>query len=295
MRTWIGIAVFSFLLQQADPETRIIEYLKVNVQPGKPVVVSELYNNVFKTVEERAVLNRLFNTFFKIPMFVVQYNTSSKKIPTLQELSEQFNFKVPGEADVILRIMESDPRVPKFLERDPKTGEITKLDVARITADARFGRVLERSITGWEGREVPPFSIQSYDGKTITSQELAGEPYMIYVWFTNCPPCVRTSPLLVELHNKFAGAFKIVAANADKYLELPYDDKVRADYVNKLGIKFTTAHLSSEMQQAYGGVSVFPTMFFVDRNGIIVKHFVNFQEKPALEAAMQSALNSTKR
>ncbi len=44
------------------------------------------------------------------------------------------------------------------------------------------------------------------------------------------------------------------------------------------------------MQQAYGGVSVFPTMFFVDKTGIIVKHFVNFQEKATLEAAIQTAL-----
>src|SRR5688572_11718134 len=151
MHTWIAAALLALLFQGADAETRIVEYLKANVTPGKPVVVSELYNNVFKTPEERQVLNRLFNTFFKIPMFIVQYHASSKKIPTLQELSEQFNFKVPGQADVMLRIMESDPRVPKFLTRDAKTGEITAVDVSRIQAHPQFGRALERTITGWEG------------------------------------------------------------------------------------------------------------------------------------------------
>src|SRR5262245_13787495 len=120
----MSFALVALLFQQASPvETRVIDYLKANVTPGKPVIVSDLYNNVFKTPEEQKVLERLYNTFFKIPMFIVQYNTGSKKIPTLREISEQFNFKVPGEADVILRIMESDPRVPKFLNRDPKTGE----------------------------------------------------------------------------------------------------------------------------------------------------------------------------
>ena len=33
-----------------------------------------------------------------------------------------------------------------------------------------------------------------------------------------------------------------------------------------------------------------PTMFFIDKNGIIVKHFVNFQEEPVLEAAIQAAM-----
>jgi thiol-disulfide isomerase/thioredoxin len=253
-------------------------------------VVSEL-NKMFTSPDEQKVLNRLFNTFFKIPMFMVQYNASTKKIPTLQELAEQFNFKVPGESDVMLRIMESDPRIPKFLTRDARTGEITAIDVPKITASPQFGRVLERTIAGWEGKTEPEFAIQTYDGKPLTSQDMAGKPHLVYIWFTNCPPCVKTSPLLAKLYNKYSSqGFKIVAANSDKVLDLPYDDAMRADYVKKLGINFTTAYLNAKMQNDYGGVSVFPTMFFVDKNGLIVKHFVNFQEETVLDAAIQTAL-----
>src|SRR5437879_11666001 len=134
-----SVAVLSLLVQASNVETRVIDYLKANVTPGRQVVVSDLYNNVFKTPEERKVLDRLFNTFFKIPMFIVQYNATSKKIPTLRELSEQFNFTVPGEADVMLRIMEADPRVPKLIQRNPKTGEITKVDIPAIQASPQFG------------------------------------------------------------------------------------------------------------------------------------------------------------
>jgi thiol-disulfide isomerase/thioredoxin len=285
------MGLISLLFQAPAAETKIVEYLKANITPGKAVVVSELYNNVFTSPEERQALDRLFNTFFKIPMFIVQYNTVSKKIPTLEELSEQFNFQVPGQADVMLRIMESDPRIPKFLERDARTGEITRIDVPAITSSRQFGRQLERTISGWEGKDAPPFTIQNYVGQEVSSAQLTGQPYMIYVWFTNCPPCVRTGPLLVELFNKYsAQGFKIVAPNADRYLELPYDDKVRSDYVNNLGIRFTTAHLTTEMNQALGGVSVFPTMFFVDKQGVVVKHFVNFQDKATLEGAIQTVL-----
>jgi thiol-disulfide isomerase/thioredoxin len=290
MHKLITVALISLLLQSADAETKIIEYLKANVQPGKPVIVSDL-NKMFTAPDEQKVLNRLFNTFFKIPMFIVQYNTSTRKIPKLQELAEQFNFKVPGEADVMLRIMESDPRIPKFLTRDSKTGEITAIDVDKVTSNPQFGRVLERTIAGWEGKPEPAFSIQTYDGKTISSDDLAGKPHLVYIWFTNCPPCVRTSPLLAQLHAKYGPqGFQIVGANSDKVLDLPYDDAVRADYVKKIGIKFTTAYLNPKMQNDFGGVSVFPTMFFVDKNGVIVKHFVNFQEETALDAAIRSAM-----
>jgi hypothetical protein len=185
---------------QAPPaETRVVEYLKANVKPGQPVVVSELYNAVFTGPEERAALNRLFNTFFKIPLYLAQQQKAAGKPPTLAEIAEQFRFAVPGEADVMLRIMESDPRMPKFTTRDAATGEITSVDVEAILAHPKFGRALERTITGWEGQPAPAFSVTTYDGRPLTSESLAGKPHLLYFWFTGCPPCVRTSPLLAQL------------------------------------------------------------------------------------------------
>jgi thiol-disulfide isomerase/thioredoxin len=291
MHKLIGLAMVALLFQTPDAERRIIEYLKANVVPGRPVVVSDLYNNVFKTPEEQKVLDRLFNTFFKIPMFIVQYNAGTGRIPTLQEISEQFNFTVPGEADVILRVMEADPRVPKFMERNPKTGEIARVDIDTIKASRQFGAAIERTITGWEGKEAPPFDVKTYDGKPVTSQDVAGRPHLIYFWFTNCPPCVKSSPILATLDARYTPrGFRIIGVNADRVLELPYDDKVRSEYSRKYGFKFTTAHLTPQMQQSYGGVSVFPTMFFVNKAGVIVKHFVNFQDQATLETAIQAAL-----
>ena len=125
-----------------DPETRIIAYLKTNVRPGQPVLVTQLYNNVFTTPEERETLQRLYDTSIRIPAAAAEIYKSTGKIPTLDELSRRFEFKLPGEIDVLLHVLESDPRVPAFFTRDPATGEIKSIDVDRITADERFGRPL---------------------------------------------------------------------------------------------------------------------------------------------------------
>ncbi len=292
MRMWLALALLTSLMQQPDAETRIINYLQDNLEPGQRIIISDLVNDVFTTPEERIALDGLYNTFFKIPMFLVQFQTSSGRVPTLQEISEQFVFEVDGQADVMLRIMEADPRIPSFFERDPTTGELTSLDVEPIRDHPQFGRAIERTIAGWEGNAIPPFSIETFGGDSITSASLAGKAHMVYIWFTNCPPCVETAPLLVELYDQYRSAgFEIVAANADRLLELPYDDEVRHEYVEKLGIEFTTAYLSEEMQTALGGITVFPTMFFVDREGVIVRHFMNFQEKGVLDEAIRAALD----
>ena len=290
MTRWVSVVLLSALLQQADPETRIVNYLKANVRPGQAVTVAEL-TRVFKTPEEQAALSRLFNTFFKVPITVAQIYSKTKKIPTLRELADQFQFRVPGEMDVVLRVMEADPRVPRFMTRDPRTGEITSVDVAAIKADPNFGRMIERSIAGWEGRTTPGFAIKSFSGSDLSSATLNGQPHLIYFWFTNCPPCVQSTPLLVALNAKYAAqGFKMVGANADKVLELPYTDAVRADFLKKQGVTFMEGHLTPQMQLDYGGVSVFPTMFFVNRKGVIVKQMVSFQDKATLEAAIQAAM-----
>ena len=229
MRMWLALALLTSLMQQPDAETRIINYLGDNLEPGQRVIISDLVNDVFTTPEERVALDSLYNTFFKIPMFLVQFQTSSGRVPTLQEISDQFVFDVDGQADVMLRIMEADPRIPSFFERDPTTGELTSLDVEPIRDHPQFGRAIERTIAGWEGNSIPPFSIETFGGYSITSASLAGKAHMIYIWFTNCPPCVETAPLLVELYDQYRSAgFEIVAANADRLLELPYSDEVRA-------------------------------------------------------------------
>jgi thiol-disulfide isomerase/thioredoxin len=283
-------------LAQAPPppppaEVKVVEYLRDHIKPGERLVVSELYNQVFTSDAERAVLNRLFNTFFKLPLFLAQQQKATGKPPTLAEISEQFALRVPGEADVLLRIMQSDPRVPHFLTRNPVNGEIMRVDVDEIMAHPRFGKLLERSIAGWEGRPAPAFDVKSYDGTPVTSADLAGKPYLLYFWFTNCPPCVRTSPLLAELDRTYAAkGFRILGLNADRVLELPYGDDERREYAAKLGIGFTLAHLTPPVQEAYGSVSVFPTFFFVDAKGTIVKQLVNQQDKATLEAAIRLAL-----
>ncbi len=281
---------------QAKPdlqtEERIVRYLRDNVKPGARVVVSDLYNNVFKTPEERKVLDRLFNTFFRIPLFVAQYKVSTGQVPSLADISRQFNFPVEGEASVILSIMDSDPRVPKFITRDPATGEITAVDVDKIRADRRFGQVLERTLTGWVGRDVPPFSLTLFDGKTLASDDLQGQSYLLYFWFSGCPPCVRISPHLVELQKRFGTRnFTVVAVNADRVLELDHTDADRAAYVKKAGFNFPVGHLTAKMQQDFGGVNVYPTLFLINARGIVQNYYVNYQPLDTLARDVEQALS----
>ena len=275
----------------ADPERRIIAYIKENLKPGEPLIVSKLFNEVFTAPEERAVLDKLNGSFFRVPLFIIEFESREGRLPTLDEISGQFDFYGAEEADVVLSIMESDPRVPKFITRDPSTRELTAIDVEKVKADERFNQAVTRTLTGWEGKPFPAVAGVGFDEKERSLAEFDGKALLVYVWFTNCPPCVKIGPELVALQERYAErGFTVVGLNADKVLKLKYDDAYRAEYAAKIGVNFPNLHLTPEVRASLGNVNIFPTLFLVDSTGTIVNHFVNFQSRDALSPAIEATL-----
>jgi thiol-disulfide isomerase/thioredoxin len=277
--------------EPVDAERRIIGYIKENLKPGEPLIVSKLYNEVFTGSEERAVLDKLNGAFFRVPLFIIEFEEREGRLPTLEEISGQFDFYGVEEADVVLTIMESDPRVPKFITRNSETGELGAIDVEKVKADERFNHAISRTLAGWEGKPVPAVSGVSFDGKETSLADFSGKTVLVYVWFTNCPPCVKIGPELVALQERYQSeGFTVLGLNADRVLKLKYDDAYRADYAARIGVNFPNLHLTAEVRAALGNVNIFPTLFLVDSTGTIVNHFVNFQPREALSPAIERSL-----
>src|SRR4029079_15998153 len=137
----LAVAVVARAEDAIDVERRVVSFIGKSIVPGTPLVVSDLYNKAFTQPEERKVLDKLNKAAFRLPLFLVEQQAALRRPPTLKEISDQFGFFGPEESDVVLRILESDPRVPRFFERDARTKEIVSVDAAKIKADPRFGKV----------------------------------------------------------------------------------------------------------------------------------------------------------
>jgi peroxiredoxin len=262
---------------QTAAEMHVLSYIRNHLQPGQPLLVTELYNKVFTQPEERSALDKLYGAFFRIPFFVAQYQERFGTAPSLSVIAQQFDLPNAEAADTLLRVMESDPRVPHFLTRDPATHEITKVDVKEILRDPQFGQKLEHQLSGWDGKQAPDFKLATLDGSTVDSSFLRGKVVLLYVWFTGCPPCMKETPALVALNRDLAPrGLSIVGANADRLLGLSYDDAVRRRYIKEQGVNFAVVHWTKESDTAYGGISIFPTLFLIDRKGTIIHHWVGF-------------------
>lgn len=279
----------------ADAEGRVLEYVREHAAPGRPLIVTDLYNNVFTQPEERKALDKLYRAFFRIPLFVVQYDSKFGAPPRLAQIAEQFDLKSARDAGTLLLVMESDPRVPRFIERDAKSGEITRVDAEMIRADRRFAEAAEKHLSGWEGIPAPEFTLPGLDGPSVTRAGLGGKTTLVYVWFTGCPPCMKQTPELVALDREFdKRGLVIVAANADKLLGLGYGDDIRRRYRSEQKIDFPVADWTKEADAAFGSVSIFPTLFLIDSRGVIVQNWVGFTPKDVLQLAVSAALASPK-
>lgn len=275
---------------QSQAELRVLNYIRENVRPGQPLLVTELYSH-FTQPPERQALGKLYNAFFRIPLFVAQYQEKFGKPPSLAVISQQFDLHTPKAADVLLTIMSSDPRVPRFIERNPRTHEITHVDVQMVLKSPRFGQAFGRQLAGWEGKPAPPFDLARLNGGTLSSAQLSGKVFLLEVWFTGCPPCMKETPHLVALSHRFPKRdFTVVGANADRLLDLGYADQVRQHYAREMQIDFPLVSWSKESNAAYGDIAIFPTMFLVNRKGVIVRHWVGYVDSGELHQAIAKAL-----
>ena len=272
--------------QSSDAERRILEHVRDTLQPGDRLLLSALVER-FQAPDEQQALGRLNDVFFRTPLFIVEFEGREGRLPTLTEIADRFTLYSEEAADIVLRIMESDPRVPKFLVRSGD-GALVSIDEEMIRADDRFARAVSRSLTGWEGRTLPEVAGESFGGGETAVANLMNDATLVYVWFTNCPPCVQIAPVLQALHHDLADqGLTIVGLNADRVLNLPYTDADRAAHQEKGGVTFENLHLTEEDRAELGNVNIFPTLFLANRDGTIVRHFVNFQERETLEPAIR--------
>ncbi len=272
-------------------EQKVLEGVQEMMRTQQEVIFSELYNDDRFSSEEKDFLGRLYETFFQIPAFLKSELEITGEIPTRQQISAGFGISRQS-ADLLLAVMQTDPRMPSLFQLNTETGEIESLELENIDAFvARRGATVK--VTQWVGEPVPPFELSSFQNETYRNQDLKGKNLLIYFWFTGCPPCIRIAPILQQLDRKYSDSnFQVIGFNADRILELEVTDQQRQDYLQDQGLRFVNLHVDRPTRQAFGNINVFPTLFFVDSDGTIFRHVINYLDREALESMVREFIQA---
>lgn len=132
------------------------------------------------------------------------------------------------------------------------------------------------------GAPVPDFTAELLAGDgTVALSDLRGEPVVINFWASWCAPCEDEAPLFKRAHELYG----------DRIAFLGIDIKdARTDalaFVEEYGLDYPSVRDETQEIYAAYGLTGQPETFFVDADGILVKHFPG----PVDEAALFDTLD----
>ena len=119
---------------------------------------------------------------------------------------------------------------------------------------------------------------QSLDGKNLKLSDLRGKAVLLNFWATYCGPCKIEMPWFVELQKEYGPqGFQIVGVAMD---DASTEDI--AKFAKEMGVNYPILLGKESVGQSYGGVSVLPTTFFLDRDGKLIAPRIRVAEPQRL-------------
>jgi len=125
----------------------------------------------------------------------------------------------------------------------------------------------------------PPFTIRTFEGKSIRLSELRGKPVVLDFWATWCRPCRASMPHLDELQKRFGSQGLVV-------IGMSVDEGTPADvrrFTQNLGLSFRLGMANDRLLDDYGPIRFLPTTFFINRNGEIVRRVRGYIDPETLD------------
>jgi len=137
------------------------------------------------------------------------------------------------------------------------------------------------------GKPAPDFTLETLDGTNVTLNSYRGQAVMLNFWATWCGPCKIEMPWFVELQKEYGPqGLQIVGVAMD---DSSKDDIQK--FVKEMGVNYTILVGKESVGQAYGGVDVLPTTFFIDRDGKIVTREFGLQSRSLFVDNIKKALS----
>lgn len=157
-----------------------------------------------------------------------------------------------------------------------------------ITIEAKPDDMRARLQQAWEGAQLEPFSVTAMNGanagKEITSASLKGKVIVLDFWATWCGPCRSTMPALDKLQKELGPKGLVV---------LGVSSEAENDIKNFLGQNTYAYPIArdpvGDVKQDYE-ISNLPTMFIIDRKGVVQQVGVGTGHMPTLEATLRRLL-----
>ena len=132
----------------------------------------------------------------------------------------------------------------------------------------------------------PPFQVKTLDGNLVSDDQLRGKVVLINFWATWCPPCRAEMPGFESVYERHADSDFIVLGIA---MDEGGTDGVR-QFLADRHITYPVAMANGSTVQNFGGVSLLPSSFLIDRRGRIRNQVQGVYDASTLERQVEELL-----
>ena len=140
------------------------------------------------------------------------------------------------------------------------------------------------------GNLAPDFELPNLEGKNLKLSDLRGKAVLLNFWATYCGPCKIEMPWFVELQKEYGPqGFQIVGVAMDDA-----STEEIAKFAKEMGVNYPILLGKESTGQSYGGVSVLPTTFFVDRDGKLIAREFGLQSRSVFVDHIKQAMSEGK-
>lgn len=138
-----------------------------------------------------------------------------------------------------------------------------------------------------DGPFVPDHSMATLDGEELSLAAMAGEPLVVNLWASWCPPCVAEMPDLERVHLDLGEQVRFVGINTQ-------DDLAQAQALaEQTGVTYElTLDPDGAVFRELEAVAM-PTTFLVDADGVIVHRHAGLLTEPQLREMLDEHLGVT--
>ena len=143
-----------------------------------------------------------------------------------------------------------------------------------FTAKAQQRPTPEQATIVKDGEKAPNFEVQMFDGSTVKLSDLKGKVVLLNFWATWCPPCrAELARVEKDIIEKFKGQdFVFLPVSRGEKRETVATFREKMGYTFPMGLD-TDGRVYAEYAQTY-----IPRNFLIDKNGMVVKASVGYDE-----------------